>query len=144
MTEEQRRKHNEYQKKYLESKKNDPEFLRKRKEYQRKWYHKKKQDPEFVEHIREYQKNYKAKLKERDIEKFKSDRMKSKLDYYKRGTEGDVNRRSRYTIKELEMVMEHSIPDRELAKKLGRSIQAIQALRNKLNSGEKVMPQKGE
>ena len=40
-----------------------------------------------------------------------------------------------YTCEEDKLVLAHSIPDRELAKKLGRSVQSIQIRRNRLKNG---------
>ena len=42
------------------------------------------------------------------------------------------NHKQRYTEDEVEMILKHEMPDSELAKRIGRSIQAIQGKRNKM------------
>lgn len=42
------------------------------------------------------------------------------------------NSREPFTDEEIEMILAHNMPDRELSKKLGRTIRAIQVTRSKL------------
>ncbi len=56
--------------------------------------------------------------------------MAQKLRYNSRARKLAYNVHSRWTQPDTYLVMEHSIPDSELAKQLGRSIQAIQAKRS--------------
>jgi hypothetical protein len=52
-----------------------------------------------------------------------------------RGGGLDHNRKIKYTLDECDRILAHSIPDRELAKQLGRSVQAIQITRARLKKG---------
>jgi hypothetical protein len=57
--------------------------------------------------------------------------MAQKLRYNKRARKHAYNFNSRWTQPDTYLVMEHSIPDSVLAKQLGRSVQAVHALRNR-------------
>lgn len=52
----------------------------------------------------------------------------------KNGNMGDKNSGKRWSEDDDDLVMRHSIPDRELAVKIHRSIQAIQIRRSRLNA----------
>lgn len=56
----------------------------------------------------------------------------AKLRYYRKHSEGRPNKKKPYTLREYQMIHEHSIPDAWLALLLGRSVQGLQNLRNKL------------
>ena len=71
-----------------------------------------------------YTKKYKAKHPEKVYE--------SKRRYYAK-TAFAMNHRLRFTDEEIQMIKDHNIPDTELAKKMGRSVQAIQTKRSRLN-----------
>ena len=71
-----------------------------------------------------YAKNYKARHPEKVYE--------SKRKYYAK-TAFAINHRLRFTDEEIQMIKDHNIPDMELAKKIGRSVQAIQIKRSRLN-----------
>lgn len=60
--------------------------------------------------------------------------QKSKKEYYRKRRENATNGWTRWTPDELRMVMDQSITDTQLSKKLGRSVQAIQTKRSKLRS----------
>lgn len=102
---------------------------------QKKWYDKVKDDPEFKKKRNARQREYMKELKKNNPDKYYGYRYKHKNIYYQRGRQEDINSTSRYTNAEIEMIMEHKIPDREIAKKLGRSIQAIQVVRSKVKNG---------
>ena len=110
----------------------------KKKNYERvkKWRERHKDDPNFQKKARETNKRMKENQKKKDIDKYKARRLHDKKNYYKRGRKSDINSRARYTEEELNMILAHEIPDKELAEKLGRSVQAIQICRSKLKSGE--------
>lgn len=55
---------------------------------------------------------------------------------YYRKSQGGENSRQPYTLEEIDMILAHEIPDTEIAKKLGRSVQAIQGKRWKLQKGD--------
>ena len=55
-------------------------------------------------------------------------RYAGKQRYYDK-TKDAVNSRSRYTEEEKEMILDHEIPDSQLAEKLGRSVKAIQEMK---------------
>ncbi len=55
--------------------------------------------------------------------------MQQKLRYNSRARKHACNGGSRWCVISTSMVMESKLPDRELAKDLGRSIQAVQAKR---------------
>lgn len=65
-------------------------------------------------------------------------RYADKKNYYARGRDGDRNSGNRWTSAEMDLAMDHSISDRELAQKLGRSIQAVQVKRAKMVAAEKA------
>lgn len=50
----------------------------------------------------------------------------------------DETYRKRYSKKEVIMILKHDIPDRELAKLLGRSVRCIQIKRSKLKKEKMV------
>lgn len=60
--------------------------------------------------------------------KYPEKRNKDRRRYYAQFTDAE-NRRDRWALKEIDMVLKHDIPDRELAEKLGRSVQSIQTAR---------------
>lgn len=60
----------------------------------------------------------------------------AKKRYYGRFQEGAWNTWGRWTAGECERVLAHDRPDRELAKELGRTVQAIQVCRAKLRKGK--------
>lgn len=68
-------------------------------------------------------KNYK------NIDKMKAYRKRSKLKNYKKSEKYATNKCTHYTLEENEMILEHEMPDIELAKLLGRSVYNIQAHR---------------
>lgn len=47
-------------------------------------------------------------------------------------TAGAPNTRAEWTEREDKLVLAHTIPDRELAEKIGRSVQAIQIRRSRI------------
>ena len=73
--------------------------------------------------MNEYQKKYKLEHPEKVYE--------SKRKYYRR-TAFAINHSLRFTDDEIQMIKDHEIPDMELSKKIGRSVQAIQIKRNRL------------
>ena len=76
---------------------------------------------------REYRQRYK------NDPEFRQKRYESKKKQYQL-TQGRAKTSQRYTEEELEMILAHEIPDEELAKKLGRSVMAIQVKRAKLKT----------
>ena len=64
-------------------------------------------------------------------------RHRQKKRYYSR-TAFAENGWNRWTENEIDIVMKHEIPDREISKLLGRSVTAIQLMRCKEKKGEKV------
>ena len=81
------------------------------------------------EYIRENNRRY------RQTEKGK----KSKLNNYKKGRKYNINHGCHYTEVEDKLILQHSIPDIELAEKIGRSVQAIQVRRAKLKADMKFI-----
>ena len=67
-------------------------------------------------------------------------RKRSKRKYYGNRNFSDGKKR-KYTEQEIKMIMEHKMIDTEIAKKIKRSVNAIQIIRCKVN---KMMQQKGE
>ncbi len=55
-----------------------------------------------------------------------------KLRYNKRARKLAYNNHARWRQEDIDRVLDHSVPDRVLAKELGRSIQAVQAIRNRI------------
>ncbi len=55
-----------------------------------------------------------------------------KLRYNKRARKLAFNTHSRWSQEDINRVLDHSVPDRVLAKELGRSIQAVQAKRHSI------------
>ena len=71
----------------------------------------------------EYQKKYKQTHKEKIYD------LKRK--YYSK-TAYAVNHKYNYTDEEIQMILDHNLTDTEIAKKIGRSVQAIQIKRSRL------------
>ena len=71
-------------------------------------------------------KNYYA-----DIDKWRKTCHDQRLRYYRK-TQDAENSNQPWTLEEIEMVLEHSMHDNDLSKKIGRSVQAIQSKRSKL------------
>lgn len=64
----------------------------------------------------------------KDVNKWREVRNAAKRRYAKRTGSGEYPPKP-YTLKEDELILAHSIPDRELASKLERSVSAIQKRR---------------
>lgn len=73
----------------------------------------------------------KAKKDYKDMEKYRECKRRQSERYRKRTGAGVYEKRG-YTYKEDMMILEQSVPDRELSKKLQRSVQAIQIRRCRL------------
>lgn len=71
----------------------------------------------------------------KDKNKWRKTKNLQKKRYYDKHSNNDVNSREKYTNEEIEMILKHEIPDIELAKKIGRSLRAIQGKRSKLKNG---------
>lgn len=67
----------------------------------------------------------------KDLEKYKKTKRKQQKKYYEK-TKNSKNSRKRWTCEEEKLVLEHSILDRELSEKIGRSMKAIIMKRVKL------------
>ena len=67
-----------------------------------------------------------------DMNKYKAYRNRYKKKYYAKSQANATNRRSEYTSKEIEMILDHSMTDQELSKIIGRSVKAIQIKRCRL------------
>lgn len=67
----------------------------------------------------------------RDMEKFKRTKREQHARYYHR-TQDAPNSRQRWTCEEIELLMQKSMPDRELSEKIGRSMKAIITKRHKV------------
>lgn len=78
----------------------------------------------------------------KDLDKWRSTCNRQKRRYYRR-TQGAYNSRAPWTIKEDEIVLEHSIPDREISKLIGRSQSAIIVRRCNLKKKEKANDNSG-
>lgn len=66
----------------------------------------------------------------KDMDKFRRTTKKQRERYYKK-SQNAPNSRMRWTDEEIDIVMAHKIPDREISKQLGRSVGAIQVCRTK-------------
>lgn len=64
----------------------------------------------------------------KDLNDYRAYRRQKKAEYRQRTGSNQYNRR-RWQIDELKQVIEHKIPDRELSKKIRRSVTAIQKKR---------------
>ena len=74
---------------------------------------------------------YQKKYKENHPEKV----YKSKRKYYKK-TAFAVNHKQRFTDEEIQLIKDHTLTDTEIAKKIGRSVNAIQIKRSRLQRDE--------
>lgn len=72
----------------------------------------------------------------KDQDKARETIRKQNLKYYGRTTNA-INSRQRWTVRELDIVMEHSMTDREISALIGRSVKAIQLLRCRENKKRK-------
>lgn len=70
-----------------------------------------------------------------DQEKAREYRNHHRKQNYMNSREFATGDRTPYTEEECRRILDHYIPDRELARQLGRSVQAIQQKRNKLLRG---------
>lgn len=64
------------------------------------------------------------------IDKWRETNHKHRLKYYRK-TQNAENKGKRWEEKDIKLVLAHEIPDTELSKKIGRSVQAIQQCRLK-------------
>ena len=64
--------------------------------------------------------------------------QKEKRKYYKQFEVGASNSHQRYTIREEDMIINKKYPDRVIARKIGRSIKAIQVRRARLNNFKNI------
>ena len=65
----------------------------------------------------------------KDLEKWKAACMRAKKKYYRKTA---LYRPSRFTAKQCEMILEHSMTDAELSKLIHHSVEAIQVKRSRL------------
>lgn len=70
----------------------------------------------------------------RNVDKATKYRNSQRRSNYAKGRIYADSRKKRYSDEELEMVLNHSIVDIELAKMIGRSVQSIQIKRSRLKS----------
>ena len=61
--------------------------------------------------------------------------QQEKKKYYDQFDKNAVNSREPFTVDEINLIMAHSMPDRELSVKIGRTVRAIQAMRSKVKNG---------
>lgn len=73
----------------------------------------------------------KRKKDYRDMEKYRNYANRHRKANYKRGNFSDGKPRE-YTLDEINLILEQSMPDRELAELLKRSVQSIQIKRSRL------------
>ena len=73
----------------------------------------------------------KCRKQYKDLDKYIAYCNRHRKSNYLKGNFSDGNRK-RYTQEEMELILDHSISDRELAKRLKRSVQAIQIKRARL------------
>ena len=66
----------------------------------------------------------------KDKDKHRITTYRQRLRYYRR-FQNAPNSRMRWTQEEIDIVLAHEIPDREIGELLGRSVQAIQICRHK-------------
>lgn len=72
----------------------------------------------------------------KDLEKYKATCKRQKRRYYARMGESK-NQRTPWSIEEIELILSSDQTDFELAKTLGRSINAIQVKRNRINKSKR-------
>lgn len=70
----------------------------------------------------------------KDIGKWRKTCHKQRLKYYRKTAYAE-NHGKRWTTEEIEMVMLHEMPDDEISKIIGRSVQAIQIARTRNKKG---------
>lgn len=71
------------------------------------------------------------KAKYRDIDKWRNTCYKQRRKYYSK-TANAENSGQRWTVEEIDMVLQHNITDTEISEIIGRSVQSIQVMRSKL------------
>ena len=69
------------------------------------------------------------------MEKYRQACNRQRKRYYQK-TQNAKNKGFRYTLKEIEMILDKNYSDAKLSKLLGRSVQAIQGKRCKLNKAK--------
>ena len=79
----------------------------------------------------------KCKKTYRDMDKYRKYRNAYKR-RYRAGRDYSDGRRARWTENEIRIVMEHRMPNTEIARMLGRSVQAIQIKRCKENKEKRI------
>ena len=77
----------------------------------------------------------KCKQNYRDMEKYQNYSRRMKRAYYGKTTNAQ-NSHQPWTVREIEIVMAHEMPDMEISKLIGRSVKAIQSARNKYKKEE--------
>lgn len=82
-------------------------------------------------------KNKKREYKKRYREKHPEYYYAEKRKYYRK-TAFNVNYKQRFSDEEIDMIINHEIPDSELSKKIGRSVQSIQIKRSRLRKEKGV------
>lgn len=73
----------------------------------------------------------------RDMDRYRETRNAQKRRYYRR-TEKSINSGQPWTPHEIKRVMEHNVTDMQLSKEIGRSVAAIQVMRNRLKREEDI------
>ena len=74
----------------------------------------------------------------KNLDKWKATNKKYKQRYYG-ATRNAENSKMPYTEKEIALILNHTMTDRELSKTIGRSMQAIQTKRSKLKKRKVVV-----
>lgn len=74
----------------------------------------------------------------KDLEKWKQTKKKQSKKYYDTHSRNATNSKKQYTPEEIELIIKHEISDVELSKILGRSVNAIQVKRSKLNKDNEI------
>lgn len=75
--------------------------------------------------------------KYKDAEKMHNYKNRHRKASYAKGREYTINGKCQWTVEDMDKVLKHDKPDRELAKEIGRSVQAIQIMRSRIKAQEK-------
>ena len=68
----------------------------------------------------------------KDLEKWRKSCENQRKRYYAKTTDAE-NKSQPYSVREIELILQHDITDTQLSKMIGRSVKAIQVKRAKLN-----------
>ena len=78
----------------------------------------------------------------KDLDKYRAAKRNQRKRFYAK-TAYSANYKKRYTLEEYKIILDHELPDMELSRILGRSVNSIQKVRYRITKGDIKLTVKG-